>query len=168
VNFRPGLNQVEIAEFAKKLPRVLTEELCELYRWADGTSDDGGYLIYYDLFKPLETAVEQDYQMMCDLDREQKGVWKKQWFPVFNESHNWWIQELTKEPARHGPMINFYLAGGEPKRRYRSLAEMMLAWAECYEGGAFSVGEDGMPDQDSARFEEIQKRVLGRRRSVMK
>jgi hypothetical protein len=164
VHYRSGLTQAEISELAKHLPYVLTEELCELYRWADGTSDGGGYLIYYDFFKPLRTALEQDYQMMCDLnDREYPGTWKKKWFPVFNEGHDWWIQELTKEPRRHGPMMNFYLAGGTPERRYRSLTEMMFVWAECYDGGAFSVDGDGTLGEDSVLFEEIQRVALGRR-----
>jgi hypothetical protein len=158
--FRPGLTQGEIAEVAQKLPYVLTEELCELYRWANGTLEDWDFLVYYELFKPLQVAVEQDYQMMCDLAREYPGAWKKKWFPVFNESHSWWIQELTKEPAKHGPMIRYYSAGGEPERRYRSLTQMMLVWAECYEGGAFQVSDDGTLDEDQSRFEQIHRAVL--------
>jgi hypothetical protein len=102
--------------------------------------------------------------MMCDLnDREFQGMWKKKWFPVFNESNDWWIQELTRAPSKHGPMIHFYVAGGEPERRYRSLTEMMFAWAECYERGAFRVDDEGYLEEDRARFEEIQRAALGRR-----
>jgi cell wall assembly regulator SMI1 len=163
-SYQPGLTQGEISELAKKLPYILTEELCELYRWADGTTDGNGFLIYYDFFKPLKTALEHDYQMMCDLnDRQYPGTWKKKWFPVFNEGPDWWIQELSKEPAKHGPMISFYISGGEPERRYRSLTEMMFAWAECYERGAFLVDGEGHLKEDQARFEEIHREILGRR-----
>jgi len=42
---------------------------------------------------------------------------------------------------------------------------MMLVWAECYEGGAFHVSDDGTLKEDEARFEEIHRAVLeGRRR----
>ena len=161
--FRPGLTQNQIAELAKKLPYVLTEELCELYRWADGT-EGNEFLIYYDLFKSLAGAIEQDYQFMCDLnDREYPGLWKKKWFPVFGADNDWWIQELSREPRKHGPMINYYSAGGEPERHYRSLTEMMLVWAECYERGAFQVDNDGGLQEDRARFAEIHRTLLRRR-----
>jgi hypothetical protein len=163
--FRPGLSQTEIAELAKTIPYVFTEELCELYRWADGIDNGWSFLIYYDLFKPLEMAIRDDYLMMCDInDREHPGTWKKNWFPVFNESHDWWIQALRKEPQPRAPMIHYYLAGGEPEVKYRSLTEMMSIWAECYEGGAFSVDSAGELQEDTARFEEIHRRSGSRSR----
>ena len=161
---RPGLSQAEIAELAKTLPFILTEELCELYRWADGVDNGYSFLIYYDLFKPLQDAIGNDYLMMCDLNRETPGVWKKNWFPVFNESHDWWIQALSRKPEPHAPMINYYLAGGEPEVRYRSLTEMMSIWAECYEGGAFSVDDAGHLQEDRSRFEEIHRSFQNHRR----
>jgi hypothetical protein len=163
--FQPGLSQAEISELAKTLPYVLTEELCELYRWADGIGNGHGFLIYYDLFKPLQDAISGDYRMMCELnDREYPGTWKKNWFPVFNESHDWWIQALRKVPQRRAPMIHYYLVGGKPEVKYRSLTDMMSIWAECYEGGAFSVEDHGGLEEDTARFEAIHRSFAGRRR----
>jgi len=161
--FRPGLPQAEIAELAKTLPCVLTEELCELYRWADGIHNGHSFLIYYDLFKPLQDALRNDYLMMCDLnDREAPGTWKKNWFPDFNESHDWWIQALRKQPQARAPMIHYDLTGGAPEVKYRSLTVMMSIWAECYEGGAFAVDGAGNLEEDKARFEEIHRSFLGR------
>jgi len=163
--FQPGLSQAEISELAKTLPYVLTEELCELYRWADGIGNGHSFLIYYDLFKPLKDAISGDYQMMCDLnDREFPGTWKKNWFPVFNESHDWWIQALRKVPQPRAPMIHYYLVGGEPEIKYRSLTDMMSIWAECYEVGAFSVDDRGGLEEDTVRFEAIHRSFPGRRR----
>jgi hypothetical protein len=160
--FRPGRSQAEIGAVIENLPIVLTQELCELYRWADGTEDASGYLIWYDLFRPLEGATH-DYYMMCDIDEvHSHDTWKKTWFPVFSVDGDFWIQRLSASPAARSPMIHYYIAGGEPQRVYRSLTEMMSIYAACYDQGVYSV-EAGELRENAGRLVEIHRQMLGRR-----
>lgn len=135
-SLQPGLSIEEIDEKVKDLPFRLTQEVYELYQWRNGMIDDGSCFFKYYRFLPLEETLEES-----NLFEEAWGLSLPfGWFPVFEFEGGFYSVIGAEEKTETSPIIYTY---HRIDIAYRNLTNMMLYIAECYETGAYYVGESG-------------------------
>jgi len=153
-DLNPGLTQEEIVELAAQLPRPLPEEICELYRWRNGSSSrsslDGRP------FRPLAELIE-GYHEEIEFARDSPEWWKPEWLPLFDEGKSKALAVLPERASATSPIFEYYTEDGiDPDCSYPSLTVMMAVHAEAYEelGG---VGEEDWGAWVEASFAAVER-----------
>jgi cell wall assembly regulator SMI1 len=131
-NLNPGLTQEQIVEIASQLPRPLPEEICELYRWRNGSSDRSSVELWRP-FRPLAALIE-DYHQQTEFGRDHPELWKPEWLPLFDEGKSIALVVLPEGPSAMAPIYDYYTEDGDRiEPDYPSLTVMMAVHVEAYE-----------------------------------
>lgn len=140
-DLNPGLTQEQILELASQLPRPLPAEVCELYRWRNGSSTWSS-LDTWRPFRPLAELIER-YHEETEFARDNPEWWKIEWLPLFDEGKSRVIAMLPEGASLTAPIYEYYTEEGiDPNPAYPSLTVMMAVHAEAYE----ELGEVAEPD----------------------
>lgn len=133
---QPGLTIEEIESKVKDLPFRLTQEVIELYQWRNGMIDDGSWFFRYYRFLPLEETLEQS-----NLCEEAWGLSLPfGWFPLFEFEGEFFAVVGAEENTENSLILHTYEG---IDIIHRSLTSMISCIAECYETGAYYIGESG-------------------------
>ncbi|MEO0685067.1 MAG: hypothetical protein AAFY76_08495, partial [Cyanobacteria bacterium J06649_11] len=147
-SLQPGLTIEEIDEKVKDLPFRLTQEVYELYQWRNGMIDDGSCFFRYYRFIPLEETLEES-----NLFEEAWGLSLPfGWFPLFEFEGDFFAVIGAEENTENSPILNTY---EDTYIAYKNLTNMMLYIAECYETGAYYIGESGDLEEDRIAAKNI-------------
>lgn len=133
----PGLTLEEIEERVADLPFCLSQEVCELYQWRNGTcydEEDIARFFHGRAFLSLESALEKYEELI-----ESVASWESDWLPIFEENDNrgYYFIIGDREVKEISPVFSFDYADHDIDKLYDSLTEMMLKIAEDYETGDF-------------------------------
>ena len=147
-SLQPGLTIEEIEEKAKDLPFRLTQEVYELYQWRNGMIDDGSCFFRYYRFISLEEALEE-----LKLMEEAWGLSLPfGWFPLFEFEGKFFSAVGAEENTENSPILRTYEG---IDIIHRSLANMMLCIAECYETGAYYIDKSGNLEENEVAAKNI-------------
>jgi cell wall assembly regulator SMI1 len=145
-SFQPGLSLEKIKEINNKLKFELPDEIQELFRFIDGTSEDYPFFtepVFY--FWNLEETVD----FYLDLEPIVKDLFlfnNRETFPFMIDNGDYYAVYIDKQEDEYAPVILIPRQGGQPKHLYDSLNSMMLIIAECLETGVYFLDEDGYID----------------------
>lgn len=139
-SLQPGLSDLEIEEIVKYIPFQLPTEVCELYKWKNGSKNENdlyqsSYIFranYPYGFYPLQMVVKDaiSHYEFC-------GKWD--YLNIFfsiTEPSGYVILEENPNKSRVIFCHSGEILGGRPYQ-YTSLTNMMMTIAECYETGAY-------------------------------
>ncbi|MFB8798276.1 MAG: HEAT repeat domain-containing protein [Microcoleus sp.] len=153
----PGLSKDEIDDLVRDLPLQFPPELYELYQWKNGAVEgdewkETAWIFHSWTFRPLQEVVSglrresSRYQInniiYIDLT---KFYWESfNYLSIFY--HILWEDNgcvLINNILNFCPIIFQRLEEGELTllEKYTSLTSMMLTIAECYEAGAYFIGD---------------------------
>ena len=145
---QPGLTIEEIEEKVKDLPFRLTQEVYELYQWRNGMIDDGSCFFTAFRFFSLEEAIEESQIM--------KEAWGLSlpfgWFPLFEFEGEFFAVVGAEENTENSPILHTY---HDIDISYRNLTNMMLYIAECYETGAYYIGDSRFIEENEVAVIDI-------------
>jgi cell wall assembly regulator SMI1 len=154
---RPGLTQQSIAELASQLSHPLPAEVCELFRWSNGSTKPDFPLDSWRPFASLAEVVER-HREMNEFAREFPNMWRPEWLPLFDEGHSMLVVSLPVGPEPTAPILERWYDDERVNTRYPSLTIMMAVLADAYEEGVFQVDEDGHMDEDSEAMRRLHSR----------
>ncbi|MEG4345202.1 HEAT repeat domain-containing protein [Microcoleus sp. A003_D6] len=156
----PGLSKDEIDDLVRDLPIQFYPELYELYQWRNGAVEgdewkETAWIFHSWAFRPLQEIVaelRQDiftHQTIQTNNIADVGIIKPYWgnFKYLNIFyHILWEDNgcvLINNILNFCPIIFHRLEEGELTllEKYTSLTSMMLTIAECYETGAYFIGD---------------------------
>ena len=155
-DLNPGLTQEQILELASQLPRALPAEVCELYRWRNGSSGWSSLDIWRP-FRPLAEVI-QSYREAMEFARDHPEMWQFEWLPLFDEGKSKAVMELPEQASPTAPIYEYYTEDGiDSSPAYPSLTAMMAVHAEAYEQLS-DVAEDDWFDAADAAVERARER----------
>lgn len=136
-SLQPGLSYEEIEAKLADLPFCLPQEVYELYKWRNGSSDNGEADCFnYYRFIPLEESVEQAKKQVSEDLLE--GTFPFGWFPLFEFEGEYLAVIGAESKIDNSPIVCHY---EDESIAYTNLTGMMLTMAECYETGAYDKNE---------------------------
>jgi cell wall assembly regulator SMI1 len=150
---QPGLSKAEIKKKTENLPFDLSQEIYELYQWHNGTNDkmECWFFAEYN-FNSLDESLALYQKLMSwqdEFQTEFHEMWNSMWFPLFvlDIKENLFTV-CADEKLQNSPILKYFIESGETIK-YKSLTNMMLVIAECYETGVYYVDEIGIDfDED--------------------
>ena len=158
--FLPGLSPEEIENKLSELPFWVSREVYELYQWRNGDNDGSGVFVYHHLLD-LETALRdsQDINDSFWLEAREEVGDPKYLFLIFDFDGEYFAVPGSDSLNDTAPIFHVGCDDGSLSFAFTNLTNMMLAIAECYETGVYSVTSDGNIDViDEARFGEIRRK----------
>ncbi|MBD2034840.1 SMI1/KNR4 family protein [Leptolyngbya sp. FACHB-321] len=158
--FLPGLSSREIEEKLSELPFCVSREVYELYQWRNGINNGCGVFVYHCLLN-LETAL-RDSQGINDsfwLEAREEDGNPKYLFLIFDFDGEYFAVPGSDSLNDTAPIFHVDGDDGSLSFAFTNLTHMMLAIAECYETGVYSVTSDGNVEvTDEAKFGEIRRK----------
>ncbi len=158
--FLPGLSPKEVEQKLGELPFRVPQEVYELYQWRNGTNNECGVFVYHYLLD-LNTALEysQGINDSYWLEvREEAGV-PPYLFPMFDFDGEYFAVPGSNSLNDTAPVFHIGCDDGSVSFAFTNLTNMMLAIAECYETGVYSVTSDErVKVTDDAKFGEIRRK----------
>ena len=155
---RPGLNSHELGKLQNKLGWPLPREAVEYFQWHDGiykTEDKLGDLFFLPEYYPISFTESLN---IIDTYRSFSSVWQHKWFPVFNSGGgDILILDCSRATNESAPIVCYFRGELEILDWYESLDALLATAAQCYEDGAFYIGEDGYID-----IHESQRKIIAR------
>ena len=127
-SLQPGLTIEEIEEKAKDLPFRLTQEVYELYQWKNGMIDDGS--CFFECYRFLPFG----------------------WLPIFEFEGDYSAVICAEEKTESSLILDIY---EDTNIAHQSLTNMMCCIAECYETGAYYIGESGNLEENEVAAKNI-------------
>lgn len=158
--FLPGLSPEAIEKKLGELPFRLPQELYELYQWRNGDDRCSSVFVYHWLLS-LDTAIQysQDINDSFWLEVREKDGDPLYLFPMFDFDGEYFAVPGSDSPTDTASIFHIGCDDGGVSLAFTSLTNMMLAIAECYETGVYSVTPDGRLEvSDEAKFGEIRCR----------
>ncbi|MEM9926153.1 MAG: hypothetical protein AAF915_20775 [Cyanobacteria bacterium P01_D01_bin.50] len=147
-SLQPGLTIEEIESKVKDLPFRLTQEVYELYQWRNGMIDDGSCFFQNYRFIPLEETLEES-----NLFEEAWGLSLPfGWFPLFEFEGEFFAVVGAEENSNNSPILHTYEG---IDLIHRNLTNMMCCIAECYDTGAYYIGELGNLEENKIAAKNI-------------
>lgn len=154
----PGLSKDDIDDLVRDLPIQFPPELYELYQWRNGAAKgdewkETAWIFHSWTFRPLQEVVaglrRQSYKYQTDnliyLDIIKFFKVEFNYLSIFyhQESRNYGCIMLIDKTLKSCPIIFLRFVGGDLTllENYTSLTSMMLTIAECYETGAYFIGD---------------------------
>ncbi|BAY87135.1 PBS lyase HEAT-like repeat protein [Calothrix parasitica NIES-267] len=160
-SLQPGLAIEEIKEKVQDLPFRLTQEVYELYQWRNGMVDDGSCFFQAFRFFSLEEAIEES-QIMGE-------AWGLSlpfgWFPIFEFEGEYFSAVGAEENTKNSLITRTYHDIGIS---YRNLTNMMLYIAECYETGAYYIGDSRFIEENEVAVIDILQKYEPESSSIFK
>lgn len=150
-SLQPGLSEAEIEEIVKDLPVRLPQEVCELYRWRNGSRIGGNYWEFSQVFgiwsfMPLQFAIIQ-YHQWNKFDCkpwpvDSNSFYSSNIFFNFEPIESGYV--VIDETQKAGSVVFQYCKAGHCNLigEYDSITAMMLTIAERYEN-AYYVNAEG-------------------------
>lgn len=150
--FQNGLSYQEIQSKFIEINLLPTEEICELYQWKNGVNENtfiNTAVFASGDFLPLSIALEryQDIKnsnMICDdlfILEWVSSIQNKSLFPFYDIDGYRYTVILNLEKTVDSPVVRIS-CDGEFSLAYQNLTAMFLTIAECYEDGAYYIGDD--------------------------
>ncbi|HEY9860623.1 MAG TPA: SMI1/KNR4 family protein [Candidatus Obscuribacterales bacterium] len=155
--FAPGLPLVEIEAKLSQLPFRVSQEVYELYQWRNGNPYDGAFVYHrlLDLEGALEYAAVINESYWLEV-REQDGT-PQYLFPVLGFDGEYFAIPGGDVSSPHAPVFHIGCDDGSLSLAFTSLANMMLAIAECYEAGVYANLNGCLEVVNTIRFGEIRR-----------
>jgi HEAT repeat protein len=162
-SLQSGLTRNQIETQLQTLPFRLPEEVYQLYQWRNGSEDRRG-LAHQVEFMPqyvmlsLEEAIAE-YKAIQEMllfdfeDEEEVEESKTFWFPLFARDSDYYVIQGDFESKATAPIFDFSEVGLE--LRFNCLTDMMLAIAECFETGSYSIDDYSYLDWDDLGADQI-------------
>jgi hypothetical protein len=152
--FQPGLSRSVINNLIKDLSFSVPEEVCELYEWCNGSSEDSDPVLFHQQYLlPLEEAVS--------LRQDQYGlnygddIWQDDptWFPVSKLwcGHVFYVVVLGDK--QKSPVRNYDTECQDYRVYYESLTKLFLHGAEWLESAQYY---ENVQSWESERITELQ------------
>jgi hypothetical protein len=158
--FLPGLSSEEIEKKLSELPFCVSREVYELYQWRNGTNNGYSVFVYHYLLD-LETALRYSQGINDSFwieTREEDGD-PKYLFIIFDFDGEYFAVPGSEDPNGSAPVFHVGCDDGSLSFAFTNLTNMMLAIAECYETGIYSVMSDGnVKVTDETKFSEIRQK----------
>lgn len=157
-SFLPGITIDEIKKIEKEIGFKLSEEICKLYQWRNGTTKYGKALFFPSIqYLPFEEALMVSQDISFEISSEEDGYFyeNKPIFTFIFEENEGCAIPLEKVRLKKTPVLYFF--GEEPELSvcYKNLTTMMQLFAECYETGAYYLDNEGFTCEDEYKVSEI-------------
>lgn len=158
--FLPGLSSKEIEKKLSQLPFLLSHEVHELYHWSNGNNSGCGVFVYH-RFLDLESALRNSQGINDSFwleVREENGD-PEYLFLIFDFDGEYFAVPGGDTLNGSTPIFHVGCDDGSLSFAFTSLTNMMMAIAECYETGVYSVTSNGNVEvTDEAKFGEIRRK----------
>lgn len=158
--FQPGLSPAEIEKKLGELPFCVSREVYELYQSCNGVNNECGIFVYHHLLD-LDTAL-RDSQGINDsfwLEVREEDGDPRYLFLMFDFDGEYFAVPGSDSLNDTAPIFHVGCDDGSLSFAFTNLTNMMLAIAECYETGVYSVTSDGdVGVTDQAKFGEIRRK----------
>jgi hypothetical protein len=157
-NITPGLNTEEIQDYITELPFSLPQEICELYQWSRGhteeTLTDYAHIFCGMNLCSLDRAIKIFPTFDDEFEECSRKYMRKQLFPIFS-LENIFLCVIGDWDEHYSTPIIFVSDINDITHKYVDLTNMMLTLAECFEESVFAFNEDGSWDYDADKFSPI-------------
>ncbi|MBD1871444.1 SMI1/KNR4 family protein [Leptolyngbya sp. FACHB-671] len=159
-SLQPGLTREQIETQLQTLSFHLPEEVYQLYQWRNGREDRYNptpqveFMPGYQMLSLEEAIVEYEIIRQLLLEDEEVKENETYWFPLFAEGGNYYVIQGDIASKATAPIFVFFVQVGL-ELRFNSLTDMMLAIAECFEAGAYSIDDYSYLDWDDLRADRI-------------
>jgi hypothetical protein len=156
--FLPGLPLEEIEKKLGELPFCVSHEVYELYQWSNGTNSGHGIFVYHHLLD-IETALRysQGINDSFWLEVREENEDPKYLFPIFDFDGEYFAVPGSNGLNATVPVFHVCGDDGSLSFAFTNLTNMMLAIAECFETGVYSVRSDGNVEvKDEVKFGEVR------------
>jgi hypothetical protein len=155
-NITPGLNTEQIQEYITELPFSLPQEICELYQWSRGHTEE---TLTNNIFCGMNLcSLDRAIKIFPTFDDEfeecSRKYMRKQLFPIFS-LENIFLCVIGDWDENYSSPIIFVSEINDITHRYVDLTNMMLTLAECFEESVFAFNEDGSWDCKKEQFSPI-------------
>jgi HEAT repeats/PBS lyase HEAT-like repeat len=175
----PGLSKGEIDDLVRDLPIQFPPELYELYQWKNGAVEgdewkETAWIFHSWTFRPLQEVVaglrreSSRYQIdIRHLDIINCFKVEFNYLSLFyhQESRNYGCIMLIDKTLNCCPIIFLRFVGGDFTllEKYTSLTSMMLTIAECYEAGAYFIGDyiSRNPEKEYQIWRKYNSQIIG-------
>ena len=147
-SLQPGLSIEEIEEKVKDLPFRLTQEVYELYQWRNGMIDDGSCFFSGYRFLPLEEGLEYSKNVGEYID----SLLPFGWLPLFEFNGGYFAIICSEEQTDKSLVLDTF---EDIDIIQSNLTNMILYIAECYETGAYYIGESGSLSENEIAAKNI-------------
>jgi len=155
-----GLSLSEIMIATEELDIKLPNELVELYKWRNGTSKDGGYVLgdvdFFPGFHFLPLVDSVAYYKTFIKDER----WDKSWFPVFaNGGGDFYVIKCSEDYREHSEIVGFMRDFDEQEVEYLTLEKMLQTLCECYKQSVFYLSNDRYIESKIEEEAEISGKI---------
>jgi hypothetical protein len=156
--FQLGLPLEMIEEKLAQLPFRVSEEVYELYQWRNGNPYCGVF-VYHRLLE-LDEALEvsQGINDAYWLEVRTEDGDPTYLLPVFDFDGEYFAVPGSDTLTQTTPIFHIGCDDGSVSLAFTSLTNMMLAIAECYQTGVYSVTDGYVTVTDETRFGEIRRK----------
>jgi SMI1 / KNR4 family (SUKH-1) len=128
--FRPGLHHADIDEIVKDLQFSIPNEVYELYKWCDGTSENDRVAFHQFYLLPLAGAVRLR-QRPCGLNEGSEPIPDDpRWLPIFELWYGGAFYVVVLGDNGKSPVRLYDTEFGKYELYYESLTNMLLHCAE--------------------------------------
>ncbi|MEG4225458.1 hypothetical protein QUA35_05595 [Microcoleus sp. N9_B2] len=158
--FQPGLSPEEVEEKLGEIPFCVSREVHELYQWCNGTNDRCGVFVYHYLLD-LDTALQysQGFNDSYWLEVRERDGDPLHLFLIFDFDGEYFAVTGSDNLNDTAPIFHVGCDDGSLSFAFTNLTNMMLALAECYETGVYTVASDGYVEvTDEAKFGDIRRK----------
>ncbi len=164
-SFLPGLSDNEIQEHLNDTGISLPEEIYELYRWRNGTTEEVGSIgIVFPTMSllPLEESLER-YNELIQIsyaldDNDPIKFEGDRLFPFLESDGDYLAVPVAKESKISSRILWIPSELTDIRLMYSSLTSMMLTLAECYDVGAYYLNDEGLIEGIDERVAEVVRK----------
>ncbi|MBD2057237.1 HEAT repeat domain-containing protein [Oculatella sp. FACHB-28] len=159
-SLQPGLTREQIETQLQTLSFHLPEEVYQLYQWRNGREDRYNptpqveFMPGYQMLSLEEAIAEYATIRQLLLEDEEVKENETYLFPLFAEGGNYYVIQGDVEPKATSPVFDFFVQVGL-ELKFNSLTGMMLAIAECFETGAYSIDDYSYLNWDDLGADQI-------------
>lgn len=150
---QPGLESAETGFLLRAAGLPEDEPVEVLYAWRDGTNTTGHTLGSIQIFPgfyllSLRDAITNYRAFLSD------PRWSRGWFPLFaNGGGDFYLVDLGSQAS--GEVRHFRINESEHPIEYRSLVDMVVTLAACFDRGVFFVDTEGYLEMEDLRFAAV-------------
>jgi hypothetical protein len=149
----PGVNDEQIDKFNQIVhPLKLPEDLATLYKWHNGTKQDG-FLFDDPEMLSIEYAL---MQYRRDVEMGEEYCWCAAWFILGYASRLYWLVPMSEATCQEAPILSHMIEDGGVVMIHSSIKNMIRSYLEVYKKNLATLDDSGcFWSIDMDRFDKI-------------
>ena len=141
-SFLPGLSRQEIDSICEVIPGCLSEDICQLYQWRNGTNEEyWRWMLNFHLhYQPLQEVVMD----ILETEDDTYTFDGKHLFPFFQKEKTFYCSLISEEFSESSVIVDLYAGGGmDVVLAFNSLTAMLEVLAEGLETEVLFLNDKG-------------------------